>query len=73
MGSLKKRLLRALQGQREALIIRYEDFIQVLDGQNKEVYRTKKLEKLEKLIKLGKLIKKAQNRFGDEYYYLRLE
>jgi hypothetical protein len=73
MGSLKKRLLRALQGQREALIIRYEDFIQVLDGQNKEVYRTKKLEKLEELIKLGKLIKKAQNRFGDEYYYLRLE
>ena len=68
-----KKLLKALKGQKEALIIRYEDLIQVLDEQNREIYRTKKVEKLKEILKLGEVIKKAKNVHGDEYYYLRLK
>jgi hypothetical protein len=68
-----KKLLKALKGQKEALIIRYEDLIQVLDEQNREIYRTKKVEKLKEILKLGEVIKKAKNIHGDEYYYIRLK
>jgi len=68
-----KKLLKALKGQKEVLIIKYEDLIQVLGEQNKEIYRTKKVEKLKEILKLGEVIKKAKNVHGDEYYYLRLK